>query len=152
MESPAVVVGPSRIGCGVFARRLFVPDEVVGEIEGEVINDPKYGSDYCMEIDAKLALEPTAPFRYLNHSCDPNCELFSWDDREHDGTQGGLWLSTLRRIDAGEELTIDYGWPAVTTAQECRCGSPNCRGWIVDETDAWKLYRGVNGACVIPLQ
>ncbi len=34
-------------------------------------------------------------------------------------------------VHAGEELTIDYGWPA-EVAIPCLCGSRHCRGWIVD--------------------
>ena len=31
---------------------------------------------------------------------------------------------------SGEELTIDYAWPA-NAAIVCRCGAGTCRGWIV---------------------
>jgi len=34
---------------------------------------------YCMDIGNGRVLEPHAPFRYVNHSCEPNCE-FDWFD------------------------------------------------------------------------
>jgi uncharacterized protein len=39
--------------------------------------------------------------RYINHSCRPNCEA--------DGPSGHVYILTLRKIKAGEELTYDYG-------------------------------------------
>ena len=42
-----------------------------------------------------------------------------------------IWVETVRDIYPGEQLTIDYSWPA-DRAVKCLCGSPNCRGWIVD--------------------
>ncbi len=39
--------------------------------------------------------------RYINHSCAPNCES--------DGPEGRVFILSIRRIKAGEELTYDYG-------------------------------------------
>ena len=124
-----VRVGKSRIGgWGVFARQALGREEVIGEVVGTVINDPEYSSPTCVDLGHSLSLEAKSPFRYLNHACDPNCELFQWDE-PHDPPP--LWLQTVRSIDAGEELTIDYAWRA-DAAIRCLCGSPVCRGWIVD--------------------
>ena len=41
--------------------------------------------------------EITGPLRFLNHSCRPKAEL------------RGFKLVALRAIEAGEEITIDYG-------------------------------------------
>ncbi|HEY8174619.1 MAG TPA: SET domain-containing protein-lysine N-methyltransferase [Gemmatimonadaceae bacterium] len=69
--------------------------------------------------------------RYINHSCDPNCEAII--DGPH------IWIEALRDIRAGEELTYDYeyDWLPKYTVKDlefygCQCGSPNCRGTIVD--------------------
>ena len=40
-------------------------------------------------------------------------------------------LQTIRDIEPGGEVLIDYCWPADASIR-CRCGAPNCRGWIVD--------------------
>jgi len=124
-------VGPARLGLGVFARRAIVTGESVGEVTGLVRDDPDYSTDYCMDLGGDMSLEPDAPFRYLNHSCDPNCELVLIETEEEDGSDGipEIWLETLRPIAPGEEMTIDYGWPADTEVR-CLCGSPRCRGWI----------------------
>lgn len=87
-----------------------------------------------MDLGGGLSLDPSPPFRYLNHSCSPNCMLVLLQVEYDDGTptEGEIWLEALRDIHPGEELTIDYGWPA-ESAMPCDCGSPNCRGWIVAE-------------------
>jgi hypothetical protein len=111
---------------------------VIGEILGEVCDAHPADPSYCMELPSGRVLEPSAPFRFLNHSCDPNCELFYWCDEDDRASQEDrLWLQTIHDVQAGEELLIDYCWPA-DAAIPCRCGAPNCRGWIVDP-DEWHL-------------
>jgi len=137
----------------VFARRRYPAETVIGEIEGHVIDDPHYGSDYCMNIGDGRVLEPTAPFRYVNHSCEPNCEFDFFDLREagRTETRRRVFLISLREIKPGEELTIDYNWPA-DSAIPCRCRAPSCRGWIVnsDELDSL-LARLAASASTVPL-
>ncbi len=129
-----VNVQPARHGLGVFANRRFRANRYIGRIRGRIITDPAHSSNYCMDLGGEHSLEPTAPFRYLNHSCSPNCSLVLLQVEYEDGTpsETELWLEANRDIYDGEELTIDYGWPA-DAAMPCNCGSPNCRGWIVAE-------------------
>jgi len=149
----SVRIGATHVGKGLFARRRYPADTVIGEIEGHVIEDPHYGSDYCMNIGDGRVLEPMAPFRYVNHSCEPNCEFDFFDLREagQTGTHRRVFLIALREIKPGEELTIDYNWPAAC-AIPCRCRAPSCRGWIVrsDELDTL-LARLAASACAVPL-
>jgi SET domain-containing protein len=65
--------------------------------------------------------------RYINHSCDPNCESVI-DDRR-------VFIEAVRTIQAGDELTYDYQIgrdkedpPNVDDIFACRCGAGNCRG------------------------
>jgi SET domain-containing protein len=134
MESgwKSVEVKATRVGRGVFARVPFEAEEVIDEITGQIIDGEEHSSDYSIDLGPGVTLEPVEPFRYLNHSCEPNCELVLWKERRIGGRRyNRLWLETLRPITAGEELTIAYGWPA-SEAIPCMCGSDNCRGWIVD--------------------
>ena len=69
--------------------------------------------------------------RYINHSCDPNCEAII--DGQH------IWIEALRDIQEGEELSYDYeyDWLPEYTVRDlefygCECGSTRCRGTIVD--------------------
>ena len=56
------------------------------------------------------------------------CELLIWEFEDSQERQ--LSVHSIREISAGEELTIDYAWPA-DAAFHCLCGSKSCRGWIV---------------------
>jgi uncharacterized protein len=137
-EEP-VCVGPSRNGLGVFSLRSIGIHEVLGPIRGTIIVDADYESDYCMAIGDCSALEPAPPFRYVNHSCRPNCSLMESEVEYADGAEGfELWLRVDEAIDPGEELTIDYAWPA-NNALPCHCGSADCRNWIVAADQVGKI-------------
>lgn len=133
----------SDIGKGVYAVRRYPVAAVIGQIRGELVADPDHGTEYTFEASAGLQLEPFPPFRFINHSCDPNCE-FEWIDDHSDQPDcvenrvaSGLYLTTLRNVEADEQLTIDYNWPA-SHAIPCQCEQLDCRGWVVavDELEA----------------
>jgi uncharacterized protein len=129
-------VGPSAHGLGVFALRSFTIGDYVGPIHGQIVADPEYGSEYGIDLgDGDRTLEPAAPFRFLNHSCQPNSALVIDEDNEG-GTfcNPSVWLEILSEIAPGEPMTIDYAWPA-EAAIPCQCGTASCRGWIVAEDD-----------------
>ena len=126
-----VEVGGTHVGRGVFARRGIGGGEIIGEVLGHILPTEPEDPHYCMELPSGRVLEPAPPLRFVNHGCDPNCELFYWFDEDGSLQEDRLWLQTIRPIRAGEELLIDYCWPA-SAAIPCRCGSPACRGWIVD--------------------
>jgi SET domain-containing protein len=58
----------------------------------------------------------------INHSCEPN--LISRVMKGH------ILYMSLRVIQPGEELTIDYNFSDRSRATPCSCGAPNCRGTI----------------------
>ena len=130
-----VRTGQAAYGQGVYARRRFKKGSVVGEVTGEVIATEGYDSNYCIDLGGPRRLEPAAPFRFINHSCTPNCR-FVWYEPQtpHDPLPDTVWVETLRVIEPGEELLIDYCWPA-DSAIRCGCRSPLCRGWIVDPAE-----------------
>ena len=81
-----------------------------------------------------------APFRFVNHSCEPNCR-FKWFDITAQGDsspQRRVFLLTLLEIEKGQQFTIDYRWPPAM-AIPCRCGEATCRRWIVAEEDLQQL-------------
>src|SRR5688572_178694 len=136
-----VRVGEVPYGRGVFATRAYFKGELIALIEGEVIDDADYSSDYCMDLGGTLSLEPGAPFRFINHSCDPNSRLFIIPaERPEAGESPSLILEAVRTIRPGEELTIDYAWPA-EFAVPCQCQSRHCRGWIVASEEAHLIQK-----------
>lgn len=69
--------------------------------------------------------------RFINHSCDPNCDaVVDEDDR--------IWIETIRDVAPGEELAYDYAFvlterhtPAAKRRYPCSCGAKTCRGTIL---------------------
>jgi SET domain-containing protein len=68
--------------------------------------------------------------RWINHSCDPNCDAVIDDGR--------IWIETIRDVSPGEELAYDYAYileerhsPAAKRRYPCSCGSDRCRGTIL---------------------
>ena len=65
------------------------------------------------------------PSRFINHSCDPNCELQRW----YCGEEIRIGIFAIKNIEKGAELTYDYQLSAVQSFV-CKCGSANCRGTL----------------------
>jgi SET domain-containing protein len=136
MNADLVVFKPSPIhGIGAFARVHIVQGTCVLEYKGELI-DKQESARRCErnnvyifalndqhDIDGNVDWNPA---RLVNHSCSPNCEALLEDNC--------IWLISSRDIGAGEELTFNYGFDLVDYHEyPCRCGSPDCVGFIVAE-------------------
>lgn len=139
---PLVRVGKVPFGKGLFARRAIAKGELIGIVTGRVIHDPHYASSYCIDLGKDMSLEPRAPFRYLNHCCEPNSQLFSVDCEYEDGSPAPpeIHVEAIADIPEGAELTIDYAWSA-DGAIKCLCGAATCRGWVVCPTELPKLLK-----------
>jgi len=137
-------IAETHVGKGVFARRRIASGVVLGEIRGPILDDHPEDSSYVMELPGGRLLDPAPPFRYVNHSCDPNCEIFYWEAEPGEIEEERLWMQTIRPINAGEELLIDYCWPA-DAAIPCRCGALGCRGWIVDPAERHLIEERTDG-------
>lgn len=137
-----VKVLESPNGKGVYAQKAIKKDDVIGKVQGIITTDDEIDPHYLMELDNDKLLIPKGTFRYLNHSCNPNCELFCWEDEELDPETDTrpLYVSALKSIAKGKQLTIDYSWPA-DFAIPCNCKSKKCRGWIVDPNELKKLKK-----------
>lgn len=155
----SVEVKRTTCGLGIFATRNIREGRRIGRIRGKIQTDPRYSSNYCIDAGGELTLEPAPPFCFLNHSCEPNCQILNyipedeWDESVRRvqalararrmsktgklaGTDAAygveIGLEALRDIVSGEQLTIDYAWPD-DRAIPCLCGMPECRGWIIAE-------------------
>uniref|UniRef100_A0A7N8YDG9 Histone-lysine N-methyltransferase, H3 lysine-36 specific n=1 Tax=Mastacembelus armatus TaxID=205130 RepID=A0A7N8YDG9_9TELE len=65
--------------------------------------------------------------RFMNHSCQPNCETQKWT--VNGDTRVGLFA--LQEIPKGEELTFNYNLECLGNGKTaCKCGAPNCSGFL----------------------
>ena len=101
------------------------------------LNSKKTGSVYIFELNKKYDIDGS-PFynkaRYINHSCNPNCEVDIIDDK--------IWISSIKNIRSGDELNYDYGYTFDKDDYKdhiCKCGAKYCIGYIIS-SDEWSKY------------
>jgi SET domain-containing protein len=135
----------SRIhGTGVFATRAIPKGARVIEYVGERITHaeadrrcahtaPDNNHTFLFTLDSKIVVDAGVggnAARFINHSCDPNCEASIEDGR--------IFIDAVRTIAPGEELAYDYNIgrapddpPNVEQIFACRCGAATCRGTMI---------------------
>ena len=71
----------------------------------------------------------------INHSCNPNSQ--------YDGKGLKIWITAIKDIKKGEELTCDYGFSYDSDYKQfpCKCKSKNCVGYIVREGSRWRINK-----------
>jgi uncharacterized protein len=116
---------------GVFAGQRIPANRKVIEYTGQRLNrkQAKYRGDgdytYLFAVDKYWTLDGSvggSGAEIINHSCDPN--LVSRILKGH-----VLYIS-LRTIQPGEELTVNYNFDKDVRTFPCSCGSPSCAGAI----------------------
>ena len=141
-------------GKGVFALQDLAEGETLIEYVGEVISWPEalrrhphdpaqpnhtfyFHIDDTHVIDAHVGGNSS---RWINHSCQPNCEA------DADGER--VFIKALRNIAAGEELFYDYGLvidarytPKLLADYPCWCGASSCRGTLLAPREKRKLVK-----------
>jgi uncharacterized protein len=76
---------------------------------------------------------------FINHSCDPNCETEEMDGR--------VWITAIRNIAPGEEITYDYClYDGGEEEQKCNCGTSKCRGTMYSREEVRKRKGTVRGS------
>lgn len=97
------------------------------------------GCVYIYELNQRHDIDgrvPWNPARRINHSCAPNCEA--------DVIRGRIWIVALRDLPPGAELTYDYRFDATEwRLHPCRCGAPECVGYIVNQARRARLRRAL---------
>ncbi|CAB1330405.1 unnamed protein product [Coregonus sp. 'balchen'] len=87
---------------------------------------------YMLTIDKDRIIDagPKGNYsRFMNHSCQPNCETQKWT--VNGDTRVGLFA--VCDIPAGTELTFNYNLDCLGNEKTvCRCGAPNCSGFLGD--------------------
>ncbi len=131
-------------GLGAFALRRIRKGTRLIEYTGERITpaeaDERYDDDamasphtFLFTINKRTVIDAAVggnEARFINHSCDPNCEAV--DD------QGRIFIEAVRTIQPGEEIMYDYHLerPGPYRAEwakryACRCGATHCRGSLL---------------------
>ena len=111
-------------GKGIFTTTMIPKGKKIMDITGDVIDGNEcerreeeennvyifWNGDDCFIDTSK-----TDYIKYINHDCNFNCDVVENESE-------GLMLIAYRTIEAGEELTIDYGYEDIYENCECnRC-------------------------------
>jgi SET domain-containing protein len=145
-EPPPIEARSSGIhGRGVYATRTIKKGTRIIEYLGERIThaeaDRRYarkgeddGHTFLFIASQRTVIDAGVDgndARFINHSCDPNCETVI--------ENGRVFIDAIKRIKPGDELGYDYQltWestddPVELALYACRCGAKRCRGTMLD--------------------
>ena len=133
---------------GLYASKKIKTGEKIIEYVGRLISkketesNPKFDNErdiYLFNLNEKWDLDGDYHWntaRLINHSCNPNCEV--------EGKGLKLWISAIKDIKKGEELSYDYGFSYSKEDLDnfiCKCRSENCCGYIVREPSRWRINK-----------
>ncbi|KAM7318454.1 hypothetical protein ACRRTK_023191 [Alexandromys fortis] len=129
-------------GWGIRTKEPLKAGQFIIEYLGEVVSEQEFrnrmieqyhnhSDHYCLNLDSGMVIDSYRmgnEARFINHSCDPNCEMQKW-------SVNGVYrigLYALKDVPAGTELTYDYNFHSfnVEKQQLCKCGFEKCRGII----------------------
>ena len=132
---------------GLYATKNIKSGKLVINYKGKLITkketdtNPKFDNDkaiYLFNLNSRYDLDGDFKYndaRLINHSCNPNCEV--------EGKGLKLWITAIKDIKKGEELSYDYGFGYDEDYKQfvCKCGEKNCVGYIVREGSRWRIKK-----------
>ena len=129
-QNMGLVVRSSAIhGSGCFTTTPIQKGERVAEYTGRRISkdeaDTLYENSSITYLfglgDGTVVIDGDCTAKFMNHSCDGNCETIEEDDR--------IWIVAIRDVPPETELTYDYClYDGGDDPCTCSCGAENCRG------------------------
>jgi len=107
-------------GWGIRTKEPLKAGQFIIEYLGEVVSEQEFrnrmieqyhnhSDHYCLNLDSGMVIDSYRmgnEARFINHSCDPNCEMQKW-------SVNGVYrigLYALKDMPAGTELTYDYNF------------------------------------------
>jgi len=106
-EKSRYIIKRATAGLGFFTLVPIPHDKRIVEYIGPVLTKEeadKKGGKYLMKINEDYFIDGSPrsnAARYINHSCQPNAKPYRTGVR--------VWIWSSRAIEAGEEITYDYG-------------------------------------------
>ena len=111
------------------------------EVDGDTSGDVESGHTFLFTLNDDWVVDANYEgndARWINHSCDPNCEAVIDEAEGEDRRKDRVFIEALRDIAPGEELTYNYGivlaerhTARLKKVWACLCGSPKCTGTML---------------------
>jgi len=152
LQSAKVEVFKTRKkGWGLRTTTELPINSFIMEYVGEVVRSKEFRSrvkkytkqkikhHYFMALRSDEIIDATVKgnlTRFINHSCEPNCETQKWT------VNGDLRIGffTIKNLQPGDEITFDYQFQRYgRKAQKCYCEAPSCRGYIGGNEQTFSL-------------
>jgi len=112
--------------------------EYDGQRMSKAVADARYQGrpvTYLFSCGRNTVIDGFGMAMFLNHSCNPNCETEQDADNR-------IFISTLRDIAAGEELTYEYNlYDSDDQHEHCFCAAPNCRATMFSDLELKRRAR-----------
>jgi SET domain-containing protein len=138
-------------GNGVFATQAIARGERVirykgllrthAEVDRVYADEADSGHTFIFTLNDKYVIDANVDgndARWINHSCDPNCEAAHLESDTGKKRKDRIYIEAMRDIVPGEELTYNYGItldePYTARLKKiwaCRCGAKNCTGTML---------------------
>ncbi len=138
--------GESKIqGTGVFAKKNIPKGTRIIEYKGEKVDKSNLHQDflsgitsliYVLNLNDEFAIDGERNgnlARFINHSCEPNCEVYIFDEIPY--------IYAMDIIPRWQELTFDYKLQSLSGKKlskaerikllPCKCGSKKCRKTLI---------------------
>ena len=111
------------------------------EVDEDDTGDVESGHTFLFTLNDEYVIDANHKgnkARWINHSCDPNCEALIDEHEGKNRKKDRVLIEAIRNIKAGEELTYNYGitldephTARLKKIWECRCGSKKCTGTML---------------------
>ncbi|AKC88411.1 SET domain-containing protein [Pseudoxanthomonas suwonensis] len=111
------------------------------QVDKDVSGDVDSGHTFLFTLNDEYVVDANYEgnaARWINHSCDPNCEAVIVEDDGDDRRKDRVFIEAVRAIAPGEELSYNYGitllerhTPRLKKIWACLCGSPKCTGTML---------------------
>jgi hypothetical protein len=147
MMLPGLIIRSSSIhAAGCYTTRPIKKDVRICEYDGPRMSkaeaDLRYENrivTYLFACGGNDVIDGFGTAMFFNHCCDPNCET------EQD-EEGRIFISALRNIAAGEELTYEYNLhDSDDDSQDCYCSATFCRGTMFSDLELKRRARIARG-------
>jgi SET domain-containing protein len=111
------------------------------EVDAGDTGDASSGHTFLFTLNDEYVIDANyqgGVARWINHSCEPNCDAVLEEDEGDDRSKDRVFIEASRDIEPGDELVYNYGitlaeahTPRMKRIWACYCGADTCTGTML---------------------